>query len=668
MARNGAGTYVLPAGNPVVTGTTISSTWANNTLNDLGTAITQSIAYDGQTTPVANLPMGSFAHTGVADAVARTMYASAGQVQDSAFTFLTSPSGTNTITATASLGMSAYVTGQRFFFVASGTNTGATTLNINAIGAKNITKNGTTALSAGDIQIGAVAQVVYDGTEFQLLNPYLNVNTLVTSWSGGSTGLKTYTTPTKAVTISFASPAVFTVSSGDLPANTTQIELFTTGTLPTGLSTNTTYYVVNSSGTTFNVSLTSGGAAINTTAAGSGTHTFGLLGSTGNLVLDGTLAVANGGTGTNTFLLNNLFLGNGTSGLKPVYAGATGNVLTSQTVSTVNAGSFNTSTQYTLSSIGTTDWTAIGLTANGSVTGSIGGASVTGSIATTGGGTLTVTAVGSGTLCIGQTISGTGVTAGTTITGYGTGTGGTGTYTVSVSQTVASTTITGSANVLTVTAVGSGTLAVGTYISGSGITAGSNITFLGTGTGGTGTYALSANQTVSSTTITLQPSVGTVFIPTGAGSGTGVATTNIWASAAPATVTGGLTLLGTIATTSGTSASITGLNLTSYKQLQCVFSGVINSASSVSGYFTLNGNQLCTTTTYDAASPGSSYLTIDLTTGYFTSLVGRKTSTSGLGVFVNTSGLTTSSTSITFTAAGTSPAFNGGSILVYGVK
>jgi hypothetical protein len=65
--------------------------------------------------------------------------------------------------------------------------------------------------------------------------------------------------------------------------------------------------------------------------------------------------------------------------------------------------------------------------------------SVTGSISGT---TLTVTAVGSGVPYIGAVISGSGVTAGTTITAFGTGTGGTGTYTVSVSQTVASTTIT----------------------------------------------------------------------------------------------------------------------------------------------------------------------------------------------------------------------------------
>jgi microcystin-dependent protein len=55
---------------------------------------------------------------------------------------------------------------------------------------------------------------------------------------------------------------------------------------------------------------------------------------------------------------------------------------------------------------------------------------------------LNVTAVGSGTLAIGQVITGTGITANTRITALGTGTGGTGTYTVNVSQLVASTTIT----------------------------------------------------------------------------------------------------------------------------------------------------------------------------------------------------------------------------------
>ena len=61
--------------------------------------------------------------------------------------------------------------------------------------------------------------------------------------------------------------------------------------------------------------------------------------------------------------------------------------------------------------------------------------------------TLTVGGTITGTYAIGHILSGTGVTANTTITALGTGTGGAGTYTVSASQTVASTTITGCAPV-----------------------------------------------------------------------------------------------------------------------------------------------------------------------------------------------------------------------------
>jgi hypothetical protein len=66
--------------------------------------------------------------------------------------------------------MTAYATGQRFTFVSAGANTGAATININSIGAKALTKNGATALSAGDIPSGAAVEVVYDGTQFQVVS------------------------------------------------------------------------------------------------------------------------------------------------------------------------------------------------------------------------------------------------------------------------------------------------------------------------------------------------------------------------------------------------------------------------------------------------------------------------------------------------------------------
>ena len=72
------------------------------------------------------------------------------------------------------------------------------------------------------------------------------------------------------VGITIASPGVFT-SSLSL-ANNTAISFVSTGSLPSGITIGTVYYIVNASGTTFNVSATSGGSAITTTGSQSGTH------------------------------------------------------------------------------------------------------------------------------------------------------------------------------------------------------------------------------------------------------------------------------------------------------------------------------------------------------------------------------------------------------------
>ena len=122
---------------------------------------------------------------------------------------------------------------------------------------------------------------------------------------------------------------------------------------------------------------------------------------------------------------------------------------------------------------------------------------------------LTASSV-TGTIVAGATLSGTGVPTGQTIIAQLTGTaGGAGTYTVSIPQTTASTTITGAYGVMTVSAVGSGALALGQPLTGSGVTAGTYITQLGTGTGGTGTYYVNNNTVVSSTTITANANLET---------------------------------------------------------------------------------------------------------------------------------------------------------------
>ena len=71
----------------------------------------------------------------------------------------------------------------------------------------------------------------------------------------------------------------------------------------------------------------------------------------------------------------------------------------------------------------------------------VAGASVTANL-TSGSATMTVTGVTSGTLAVGQPVSGTGIPAGTTILALGTGTGGTGTYTLSANATASNTGVT----------------------------------------------------------------------------------------------------------------------------------------------------------------------------------------------------------------------------------
>ena len=170
MPRNMNGTYTLPAGNPVVTNTVISSTVQNTTMSDVATALTQSIASTGVTTPVANLPMGTYRHTGVGNATAKACYSSVTDIQNGSLVTLGAVSGADTITASAPFTLSSYAAGQGFRFVADGTNTGAVTINIDGLGAKSITKNGADPLGVGDIPLGKVVEIVYDGTQFQYTN------------------------------------------------------------------------------------------------------------------------------------------------------------------------------------------------------------------------------------------------------------------------------------------------------------------------------------------------------------------------------------------------------------------------------------------------------------------------------------------------------------------
>lgn len=154
----------------------------------------------------------------------------------------------------------------------------------------------------------------------------------------------------------------------------------------------------------------------------------------------------------------------------------------------------------------------------GAATGSIAAStfSVTGSIADN---LLTVTAVGSGTVVPGATISGTGIASGTKVVAQKSGTaGGIGVYEVDIpEQTVTSTTVSGTYGTFTAASALTGAFTIGGVLTGTGISATTRITAFGTGTGGLGTYIVDVNTVVASTTISESGNVETKFFATSAG-------------------------------------------------------------------------------------------------------------------------------------------------------
>lgn len=150
MSRNGAGTYSLPEA-AFVYDTVISETAVNSNFTDIASALTASLAANGETTVTANLPMNSKKFTGLAVGTVLTDSLTLGQAQNESYIWC----GTMTGTADAGVltpapAITAYAAGQRFAWVASANvNTTAMTVAISGLSTIAAQNNGA-ALAAGD--------------------------------------------------------------------------------------------------------------------------------------------------------------------------------------------------------------------------------------------------------------------------------------------------------------------------------------------------------------------------------------------------------------------------------------------------------------------------------------------------------------------------------------
>ena len=192
---------------------------------DLATGINSCINKDGSNAMTGAMNMGSQKISSLADGVAHTDAVNAGQIQDGGLIFQATDSGSaNTYAIALTPAVTGYVAGQVFHFKAANASSGASTLNVNALGAKNIKKKNDQDIAAGDIEQNAIVSVIYDGTSFQMLSQLGTSAGSMSSWTlsgdsgsnqtindgntvdiAGGTGIDTVAGSTDTVTVSIDS-------------------------------------------------------------------------------------------------------------------------------------------------------------------------------------------------------------------------------------------------------------------------------------------------------------------------------------------------------------------------------------------------------------------------------------------------------------------------------
>lgn len=163
MARDGTGNYSLPEA-PFEDGDVIDDDAVNSDLSDIATELTNSWPRDGQAPPTANIPMGSHKFTGLAVGTNANDSVRVEQLQSGAVRYALATGTANAIAAAFSPAITAYAVGQEFNIMAAADNTGATTLNVNGLGAGSLVWPNGTALAAGEIPLGAVFKVTVSAT------------------------------------------------------------------------------------------------------------------------------------------------------------------------------------------------------------------------------------------------------------------------------------------------------------------------------------------------------------------------------------------------------------------------------------------------------------------------------------------------------------------------
>lgn len=103
--------------------------------------------------------------------------------------YLVDTGGANAYIVSPSPASTGYVAGQIYDVKISAANTGASTINVSSLGAKNITYSNGTTLVSGALPTGSVVRLIYDGSQFQLQNIVPQATSFTTLTVSGATTL-----------------------------------------------------------------------------------------------------------------------------------------------------------------------------------------------------------------------------------------------------------------------------------------------------------------------------------------------------------------------------------------------------------------------------------------------------------------------------------------------
>jgi len=248
MSRNGSGTYSLPSGNPVVSGTTITSAWANTTLSDMASALTGSLASDGQTTLSGNLNAGGNQITNAADPTTTQALATKNYVDTAV-----SGVGTTYLAKASNLSDVASATTSRTNLVAakSGANSDITSLT-----------GLTTALTVGQGGTGATTLAGANIAVTNVTNSFTATQTFVGTTASKAINLTNIAETTNIVASAPTATTAFYVNSG-------AVQYYTSNT-----TTNFTLNLAFSSGTSMNTALSIGDTVTVTLMVTNGTTAY----------------------------------------------------------------------------------------------------------------------------------------------------------------------------------------------------------------------------------------------------------------------------------------------------------------------------------------------------------------------------------------------------------